>query len=75
MMIFYKEMEIVRSSPAMIASHSTLLLEARKLRRIACSMTSPVRALSCNPKLALVFSEAPFTFRVHQPELSDSFSC
>ena len=58
----------------MIASYSASLLEARKFRRMACSMTYSIGALSCSPKLAPVCREAPSTFKVHKPELSDSFS-
>ena len=75
MMIFYEDTEIARSSPAMIASYSASLLEAKKSRRMACSMTSPVGALSCNPKQVPVCCEALSTFRVHQPELYGSISC
>ena len=59
----------------MMALYLASLLEAEKLRRMACSMTSPVGALSCNPKSDLVYREAPFTFRVHQPKPSGSISC
>ena len=45
----------------MMASYSASLLEAEKLRRMARFMTSPVGALSCNPKPALVCREAPST--------------
>ena len=75
MMIFSKDTEIARLSPIMMASYSASLLEAEKLRRIACSMTSSVGALSCSPRPAPVCHEAPSTFRVHQPELSSSISC
>ena len=75
MQIFSKDTEIARSSLAMMASYSASLLEANKFRRMTCFMTSPVGALSCNPRLAPVFREAPSTFRVHQPESSGSISC
>ena len=75
MQFFSKDTEIARSSLAMMASYSALLLEAKKFRRMTCSMTSPVGALSCNPRLAPVCREAPSTFRVHQLEPYGSISC
>ena len=72
MIIFSEDMEIARSIPAMIASYSASLLEARKSKRMACSIISLVGALSCSPNLTLLYHEAPSTFRVHQLELSDS---
>ena len=75
MMIFFSEdTENARSSPAMIASYSDLLLEAKKFRRMACSMTSSVGTLSCSPRPAPVCREAPSTFKVHQMKLSSSIS-
>ena len=74
MMIFSEDTEIARSSPAMIASYSASLLEVGKFRRMTCFMTSPVGALSCSPKPTLVCRDLS-TFRVHQSELSNSFSC
>ena len=62
MIIFPKDTEIKRSSPAMIASYSASLLEARKFKRMACSMTSPVGALSYSPRPAPVYREIPSTF-------------
>ena len=38
------QFSITRLIPAMIASYSSLLLEARKSKRIACYIISPVRA-------------------------------
>ena len=58
----------------MIASYSASLLEAEKFKCMACSMTSPVGALSCSPKPALICHEPASTFRVHQLELSGSIS-
>ena len=58
----------------MIASYSASLLEAEKFRRMACSMTSLVGALSCSPRPAPIYSEAPSTFRVHRSELFGSIS-
>ena len=75
MMIFSKDTEIVRSSLAIIASYSVSLLEARKSKHMACSIISPIGASSYNPIPAPVCREAPSTFRVHQPELSDFVSC
>ena len=59
MMIFSEDTEIAKLSPAMISSYSASLLEAEKFRRMACSMTSPVRALSCNLRPVPVCCEAP----------------
>ena len=75
MMIFFEDTETARSSPAMITSYSASLLEARKFKCMACSMTSPVGALSCSRRPASVYREALSTFRVHQPVLSGSISC
>ena len=58
----------------MIASYSASLLEVGKFKRMACSMTSPVGALSCSLRLAPVYREAPSTFRFHQSMLSGSIS-
>ena len=66
MMIFYEDTEIVRSILAMIASHLALLLKAGKSKCMACSIISPVGALSCSPSSAFVCHEVPSTFRVHQ---------
>ena len=59
----------------MIASYSASLLEAEKFSRMDYFMTYPIRALSCSPRLALVFHKAPSTFRVHQSKLSSSIPC
>ena len=75
MMIFSEDTNISRSSPAMIASYSASLLEVGKLKNMACSMTSPVGALSCSLRPSPVCREAPSTFRVHHPELSSPISC
>ena len=74
MTIFSENTEIARLSLAMIAPYLASLLEALKFRRMAYSMTSPVGALSCSPRSAPVYSEAPSAFRVHQFELSGSVS-
>ena len=47
MMIFSEDTEITRSIPARIASYSASLLDAGKYNRIAYSIISSVRALSC----------------------------
>ena len=75
MIIFFEDTEIARSIPTMIASYSASLLEVGKSKRMACSIISLVRALSCSPSPALVCREASSTFRVHQLELSGSISC
>ena len=75
MMIFSKDTDIARSSPAMIASYSASLLEVEKFRLMACSITSLIGALSWSPTLDPVCHEVPSTFRVHQPKLSGSISC
>ena len=72
MMIFSKDMEVARSSRAMITSYWASLLEAGKSKCMACSIISPIKALSCSPKPAIIYREAPSTFKVHQPELSGS---
>ena len=64
MQIVSEDTEIARSSLAMMASYSALLFKAGKLKRMVCSMTSPVGALSCNPRPAPVCHEAPSTFSV-----------
>ena len=74
MMIFSEDMEVARLSSTLIASYSASLLEMGKFKRMACSMTSPVGDLSCSPRSAPVYLEAPSTFRVHHPEPSGSIS-
>ena len=69
MMIFSEDTKIVRSIPARIASYPASLLDAGKSNRIACSILSPVRALSCKLTPAPVFQEAPSTLRIHQSAL------
>ena len=65
MMIFSEDTEIVRSSPAIIASYLVSLLEAGKSKRMASSIISPVGASSCSPSPAPVYREGPSTFRIH----------
>ena len=52
----------------MMASYSASLLEAEKSRRMACFMTSQVRALSCNP------CRLPFVMKHHLHSRSTSWS-
>ena len=47
MMSFYEDIDFARSIPAMITSYSVSLLDAGKSSRMACSIISPVGALSC----------------------------
>ena len=61
MMIFYEKTKIARLIPAMITLYSASLLEAGKSKRMACSIISPVRALTCSPSPAPVCREAPST--------------
>ena len=75
MMIFSEDTEIVRSTPARIASYSASLLDVGKSNRIAYSILSSVGALSCKPKLAPICREAPSTLRIHQSTLLESTSC
>ena len=75
MQIFSMDIEIARSSLAMMASYSPSLLEVEKLRHMTCSMTSSVDTLSCNPRSAPVCHESQSTFKVHQLEPSGSISC
>ena len=66
---------IARSIPARIASYSTSLLNVRKSNCIACSILSPVGALSCKPTPFPVCQEVPSTLRIHQSVLPRSESC
>ena len=75
MMIFSEDTKIARSISTMIASYLASLLEMGKSKRMACSIISPVGALSCSPSLAPFCREMPSTFRVHHPELFGSISC
>ena len=62
------------SSPAIMASYSDSLLKALKLKRIACSILSPVGEVNCRPIPAPDCLEAPSTQRVHHPLLSRQVS-
>ena len=74
MMIFSEDTDVARSILARIASYSVSLLDVGKSSRMACSIISPVGALSCKPTPAPVCREASSTLRIHQPELSGSTS-
>ena len=74
MMIFSKDMEIERSSPAIIASYSASLLEAEKFKHMACYIISPIKASSCSPSPTPVCRKVPSTFSVHQLELPNFIS-
>ena len=58
------------SSPAIMASYSDSLLEELKPKRMACSILSPVREVTCRPIPAPECLEALSTQRVHYPLLS-----
>ena len=75
MIIFCEDTEIVRSILARIASYSASLLDAGKSNRIACSILSPVGALSYKLTPTLVFRKALSTLRIHQSALLGSASC
>ena len=75
MIIFSEDTKIARSILALIALYSSSLLEEGKSKRMACSIISPVEALSCSPSPAPVCREEPSIFGVHQPELSGFISC
>ena len=75
MMIFYEDMEIVRSIPVRIASYSASLLDAGKFNRIDCSILSSVGGLSCKPTSTPIYWDAPSTLSIHQSELPGSTSC
>ena len=75
MINLFEDTEIVRSTPARIASYSASYLEVGKSRRMACFIISLVEALSCNPSPTPAYHKAPSIFRIHQLELSDFVSC
>ena len=74
MMSFSQDTNLARLTPARIASYSVSLLDAGKSIRMACSILSPVGALSYKPISALVWREASSTLRIHQPALPWSTS-
>ena len=73
-MIFFEDTDVTRLIPARITSYLVSLLDMGKSNHMACSILSPVGALSCKPTLALVFRDAPSTLRIHQPALFVSTS-
>ena len=75
MMIFYEDTNVVRLIPVWIASYSISLLDAGKFSHIACSIISPIGALSCRLTLAPVCREATSTLGIHQPVVPRSASC
>ena len=46
MMLFFEDTDVARSIPARIASYSVSLLDAGKSNPMACSIHSPIGALS-----------------------------
>ena len=75
MMIFSEDTKIARFIRARIASYSASLLDAGKSNHIACSILSPIGALSCKLTLAPVCQEATPTLRINQSTLPESASC
>ena len=75
MTIFSEDTEIVRFIPAMIASYLDSLLDVRKSNRIACSILSPIEALSCKPTPTPICREVPSILRIHQLMLPKFTSC
>ena len=65
MMNFYGDTDVVSSISDRIASYSVSLLEAGKPSYMACSILSPVRALSCKTTLAPIWREESPTLKVH----------
>ena len=51
---FFEDTDVVRLILARIASYFLSLLDTGKFNRMACSILSPVGALSCKPTLAPV---------------------
>ena len=75
MMIFSEYTNVVRLISDKIASYSVSLLDVGKSSHMACSILSPVGALSCKLTPSPVCQEALSTLRIHHPELSGSASC
>ena len=75
MMISSEDTDVVRSISDRIASYSVSLLEGGKSSHMACSIFSPIGALSCRPDPTPVFREALPTLRIHQPALPEFVSC
>ena len=67
MISFSEDTDLSGSIPVRIASYSISLLDEGKSSRVACSILSPVGALSCKPTLAPIWQEALSTLRIHQP--------
>ena len=67
MMSFYEDTNVARSIPARTALYSVSLLNVGKSSYMACSIISPIMALSCKPTLAPFWREASSTLRIHQP--------
>ena len=65
MMIFSEDTEVTRSIPAIIASYSASLWDMGKYNRIAYSILSPVRALSCKTTPTPICRKTPSTLRIH----------
>ena len=57
------------SIPISMTSYPDSLLEALKPKRIACSILSLARDLSCKPMSAPIFRDAQSTLRIHQFKL------
>ena len=74
MMSFSEDIDFARLTMARISSYSVSLLDTRKSNRIAYSILSPVRALSCKPTPAPVWREVTSTLRTYQPALPWSTS-
>ena len=66
MMSFYEDTDF--------ATYSVSLLDAGKSSRMACSILSPVEALSYKSTPTPVLQEALSTLRIIQPSLSGSIS-
>ena len=57
MTIFSEDTNAARSILAKIASHSISLLDTGKFGRMACSILTPIGALSCKPTLGPIFEK------------------
>ena len=66
---FSDDTDYMRSILARIASYSVSLLDAGKSSHMACSIISPVWALSWKSTPAPVWREVSSTLRIHQPFL------
>ena len=70
MMSFSEDTDFARLILTKIASYFVSLLNVGKSSRMACSILSPIWALSCKPTPTLVWQEALSTLRIHQPTSS-----